>query len=85
MSFDNTVIHSNKRLTYRQALAFLNESDLSKIKTTPMPEAHQTGSMGCSLDSLADATLKKLQTAIIQLNELAKNCVPSVLLWVHWI
>ena len=71
VSFDNTVIHSNKRLTYRQALAFLNESDLSKIKTTPMPEAHQTGSMGCPLDSLADATLKKLQTAIIQLNELA--------------
>ena len=70
-SFSNTVIHSNKRLTYRQALAFLHESDVSKIKATPMPEAHQTGSMGCSLDSLSDTKLKKLQTAIIQLNELA--------------
>ena len=38
VSFDNTVIHSNKRLTYRQALAFLNESDLSKIKPHPCPK-----------------------------------------------
>lgn len=71
VSFSNTVIHSNKRLTYRQALAFFNESDVSKIKASPMPEAHQTGSMGCSLDSLSDTKVKKLQTAIIQLNELA--------------
>lgn len=71
VSFDNTVINSNKRLTYRQALAFLNESDLSKIKATPMPKAHQTGSMGCPLDSLSDASLQKLKSAIIQLNQLA--------------
>ena len=71
VSFNNTVINSNKRLTYRQALAFLNESDLSKIKLTPMPESHQTGSLGCSLDSLSDVMLKKLQSAIIQLYELA--------------
>ena len=41
--FANTVIRSNKRLTYRQALAFMKEDDLTLIKQTPLPPKHQTG------------------------------------------
>ena len=39
--FANTVIRSNKRLTYRQTLAFMEEDDLDQIKKTPLPPKHQ--------------------------------------------
>ena len=37
VDFSNTIIRSNKRLTYKQALAFLQEEDLDQIAQTPLP------------------------------------------------
>ena len=54
------VIRSNKRLTYRQALAFMEEDDLDRIKKT-LPPKHQTGSIGRALESLENEELALLQ------------------------
>lgn len=59
--FANSVIRSNKRLTYHQAHAFLKEDDIKKIAATPRPPAHQTGATGRSLKELSDAELTQLQ------------------------
>ncbi len=62
--FANTVIHSRKRLTYRQAYALLKEDDLEKVRRLPLPPAHQTGSTGRPLASLAAGELRELQAMI---------------------
>tara|TARA_B100001093_G_scaffold410695_1_gene400038 strand:- start:141 stop:2366 length:2226 start_codon:yes stop_codon:yes gene_type:complete len=62
--FGNSVIKSNKRLTYQQALAFLQLESLSEIRKTPLPPSFQTGSIGKSLDRLDDSQMKELQKAI---------------------
>ncbi len=62
--FANTVIRSRKRLTYRQAYALLKEDDLEKIRRLPLPPAHQTGSTGRPLASLAAGELRELQAMI---------------------
>ena len=62
VEFANTVINSNKRLTYKQAYAFMMQDDFAAIRQTPLPPKHQTGSTGRSLDEVTDdemATLKK--------------------------
>ena len=62
VEFANTVICSNKRLTYKQAYAFMMKDDFAAIRKTPLPPKHQTGSTGRSLDEVTDdemATLKK--------------------------
>ena len=64
VDFANTVIRSNKRLTYKQALAFLQEEDLDRIAQTPLPPKHQTGSIGRALDTLDPAELTQLKTSI---------------------
>ena len=70
-SFANTVIHSRKRLTYRQAYALLREDDLEKIRRLPAPPAHQTGFTGRPLASLPPAELRELQSAIRTLWKIA--------------
>ena len=62
--FTNSAIRSNKRLTYGQALAFLKEDNLKKIRAIPVPPAHQTGATGRALNSLSDKELKKLQQGV---------------------
>ena len=64
VSFANTVICSNKRLTYKQAFAFMNEDDLDVVRKTPLPPKHQTGSTGRSLDEVNDDEMKLLQKYI---------------------
>lgn len=71
--FANTVIRSNKRLTYRQALAFMEEEDLERIKKTPLPPKHQTGSIGRALDSLENKELNRLKTHIRTLWQIASK------------
>ncbi len=61
-SYANTVIRSRKRLTYKQAYAFMFEDDLAKIRALPLPAKHQTGSTGRALRDLSDAELHDLQT-----------------------
>jgi len=71
--FANTVIRSRKRLTYRQAYAFLFTDDLDRIRGLPLPARHQTGSTGRALNSLKDRELSELQSWIRTLWGIAKR------------
>ncbi|MBX7123877.1 MAG: RNB domain-containing ribonuclease [Opitutaceae bacterium] len=71
--FANTVIRSRKRLTYRQAYAFLFTDDLDRIRALPLPARHQTGSTGRALNSLKDRELSELQEWIRALWRIAKR------------
>ena len=71
--FANTVIRSNKRLTYRQAYAMMTESDLEKIRNAPLPPKHQTGSIGRDLKSLKNAELQDLRKTVRKLWSFAEK------------
>ncbi len=71
--FANTVICSDKRLTYRQAYAFLTKDDFDEIRGTPLPPAHQTGSTGRALSELDDREMKAFQGAIRQFWKIASK------------
>jgi len=71
VAFANTVIRSDKRLTYRQARAFLKEDDFAAIRSTPLPPGHQTGATGRSLEEVGDAEIKRLREDIRQLWSIA--------------
>jgi ribonuclease R len=60
-TYANTVIRSRKRLTYKQAYAFLFEDDLERVRALPLPPKHQTGSTGRALRDLSDQELRDLQ------------------------
>ncbi len=63
-TYANTVIRSRKRLTYKQAYAFMFEDDLARIRALPLPPKHQTGSTGRALRDMSDAELTDLKTWI---------------------
>ena len=69
----NSVIRSNKRLTYRQAYAMMQHSDLETIRATPLPPAHQTGSTGRALAELNDKELTQLRDAVRTLWNIASQ------------
>ncbi|MFW5883315.1 MAG: ribonuclease R family protein [Verrucomicrobiota bacterium] len=71
--FANTVIYSRKRLTYRQAYAFLNEDSNKKIRELPLPPAHQTGSTGRPLSDLRNDELDELREAVRALWSIASR------------
>ncbi len=71
VEYANTVIRSNKRLTYRQAFAFMNKDDLDEVRKTPLPPKHQTGSTGRSLDEVSRDEMKLLQVHIRKLWHIA--------------
>ncbi|HEY9154343.1 MAG TPA: RNB domain-containing ribonuclease, partial [Opitutaceae bacterium] len=71
--FGNTVIRSFKRLTYKQAYAFLFENDIAKIRALPLPPKHQTGSTGRALNDLTDLELVDLQSWIRKFWAIAKK------------
>ena len=71
--YANTVIKSRKRLTYKQAYAFLFENDLAKIRALPLPAKHQTGSTGRALNELTDSELTDLQGWIRSLWKIASS------------
>ncbi|MEC8333528.1 MAG: RNB domain-containing ribonuclease [Verrucomicrobiota bacterium] len=73
VEYANTVICSNKRLTYGQAYAFMQEEDLDLIRQTPLPPKHQTGSTGRSLGAVSDAEMYQLQKHIRKLWEIARR------------
>jgi ribonuclease R len=72
-TYANTIIRSRKRLTYKQAYAFLFIDDLEKIRQLPLPPKHQTGSTGRALSELSDAELIDLQTWIRALWKIASR------------
>lgn len=71
VSFANTVINSNKRLTYKQALAFMQEDDFDIVRKTPLPPKHQTGSIGRPLEDLSEGEMQSLQKHIRKLWDIA--------------
>ena len=71
VAFANTVIRSNKRLTYAQAYAFMQQQDFDAIRATLLPPKHQTGSTGRPLSELSDQEMHTLQSHIGQLWQLA--------------
>ena len=73
VKFANTVINSNKRLTYKQAYAFMQMDDLAEIRNTPLPPKHQTGSAGRSLDKVTDEEMATLKKYIGKLWQIAKQ------------
>ncbi|WPJ94444.1 ribonuclease R [Coraliomargarita algicola] len=73
VQFANTVICSNKRLTYKQAYAFMTQDDFATIRQTPLPPKHQTGSTGRSLDEVSDEEMGTLKKHIHQLWQLASQ------------
>lgn len=73
VQFANTVIRSDKRLTYKQAYAFMNEDDFATIRKTPLPPKHQTGSTGRSLDQVSDDEMAKLKKSIGKLWHIASQ------------
>jgi ribonuclease R len=60
----NTIIHSQKRLTYKQAYGFMTLDDLESIRALPMPAKHHSGSPGRTLSTLEDDELLQIRTAI---------------------
>ena len=73
VKFANTVINSNKRLTYKQAYAFMQKDDLAEIRNTPLPPKHQTGSTGRSLNKVTDEEMATLKKYIGKLWQIAKQ------------
>ncbi|MFM7209964.1 MAG: ribonuclease R family protein [Verrucomicrobiota bacterium] len=65
--FANSVIRSRKRLTYKQAFAFLRGDDNAAVRALPAPPPHQTGSPGRPLASLGDAELDEVRGMIADL------------------
>ena len=72
-TFGNTVIRSRKRLTYKQAYAFLFEDDLTKIKSMPLPPKHQTGSTGRAINRMSLDELSDIQKWVRRLWNLASG------------
>ena len=60
----NAVIHSIKRLTYKQAYALLKHDDLNQVRRMPVPPAHQTGATGRPLRDLSGDELRQLQEMV---------------------
>jgi ribonuclease R len=73
VEFANTVIRSNKRLTYAQAYAFMTEESLDAVCATPLPPKHQTGSTGRPLSDLPESEMETLQSHIKQLWQIASQ------------
>ena len=66
-----SVIKSNKRLTYEQASLFLNEDDLEKICMAKPPPSRYSGNPGKSLNELPESFLSELQKNIRKIAEFA--------------
>lgn len=64
VAFANTVIRSNKRLTYKQAYALMMEDHLETIRNSPVPPKHQTGATGRRFDAVGDQEILNLQQHI---------------------
>ncbi|MEI6598665.1 MAG: RNB domain-containing ribonuclease, partial [bacterium] len=70
--FANSVICSLKRLTYKQAYAFMKGENNAAIRKLPAPPPHQTGSPGKALSDLTDSELDKLREMISDLWQVGK-------------
>ncbi len=67
------VIKSNKRLTYEQAMLFLKESNLDRIRDAKPPPSRYSGNPGRPLRDLSDKELTELRGAIGTLWKIASG------------
>ncbi len=72
-SFANSVIRSNKRLTYKQAYTLLFNDDIETAKKLKLPPAHQTGSTGRALAELPEKEIRGLQATLRNLWKVASK------------
>lgn len=70
-SFANSVIRSNKRLSYEQAYAMLSFDDPAKIRAVKPPEKYETAYAGKSLDDMPDKEIMRLRGAVRRLWSIA--------------
>ena len=68
-----TVIRSDKRLTYEQAKLLMDESDLAKTRAAKLIESRYSGSPGLPLADLSDDILRKIRSTLRKLWSLAAN------------
>lgn len=73
VEFANSVIRSDKRLTYKQAYTLLKHDDLEPARELQLPPSHQTGSTGRPLKDLSERELRRLQEGIRELWEIASK------------
>ena len=66
-----TVIRSDKRLTYEQAKLIMDEPDLAKIRSAEPPESRYSGAPGAPLAELSGGKLRKLQSTLKKLWSIA--------------
>ena len=71
--FENSVISSRKRLTYRQAIALLEMDDIGNIRNIPAPPQHLTGHPGKDLSKLPEKEIQKLQKTLRQFWDIASG------------
>lgn len=62
-----SIIRSNKRLTYEQAILFLREESSEEIKTAKTPSDRHCGNPGKSLRDCTDEKLEKIHSTIQRL------------------
>lgn len=71
VSFADSVIRSDKRLSYEQAYAMLKTDNLAKIRAVKPPARYETAYAGKSLVDMDDADLVKLRGAVNKLWSIA--------------
>ena len=68
-----SVIRSDKRLTYEQAILFLESKSVDEIKAAKPPPSRYSGNPGKSLDSLSNEFLSEIGTSIRKLWDFASK------------
>jgi len=74
-----TVIRSDKRLTYEQAKLIMDEPDLSKIRSAKPPESRYSGAPGAPLAELPEGKLRKLRSTLRKLWSIASKLRDALL------
>ena len=73
VSFANSVIRSNKRLSYEQAYALLTSDDLAVARSINPPEKYETAFTGKSLSDISDKELTRIRSAVRRLWSIAST------------
>ena len=68
-----TIICSDKRLTYEQAKLLMDEQDLSKVRSAKPPESRYSGAPGSPLEKVPEKKLLQLQSSLRKLWKLAES------------
>lgn len=72
-TFSNSIIRSDKRLTYEQAYAFMFAKEIEEILALPVPPQHQTGATGRPLSDLPKKELQHIRTTLKRMWKIASK------------